>query len=123
MTDQKLISKDFVLVFLTIFCVFLNQFMLVATFPFYIESLGGTEAVAGLAAVLFCTVGVICRPFVGWLLDNGTRKRIHFIGIAGIIIMSLGYWFSSVLGLTFFLRMLHGGSLICAATAGSNSDY
>ena len=119
MKDDRLFTKDFSLVLLTTFFVFVNHFMLVSTFPFYIEKLGGTEAVAGAAAVLFCVIGVICRPFVGWLLDSGKRKRILFFGIVGIILMSLGYWLVSVLVLTFLLRMIHGASLIFAATSGS----
>ena len=34
---------------------------------------------------LFCVVSVICRPFVGWMLDNGKRKLILLIGIIGML--------------------------------------
>ena len=73
------------------FLVFMNHIMLLSTFPFYIESLGGSEALAGLAATLFSLVAVLCRPVVGWMLDNGKRRAILLIGLAGMLLMPLGY--------------------------------
>lgn len=46
--------------------VFTNHIMSLSTFPFYIQSLGGTEALAGMCAAFFCLVAVVVRPFVGW---------------------------------------------------------
>lgn len=69
----------------------MNHIMLLSTFPFYIESLGGSEALAGLAATLFSLVAVLCRPVVGWMLDNGKRRAILLIGLAGMLLMPLGY--------------------------------
>ena len=72
--SEKLWSRNFVLIIVINFLVFMNHIMLLSTFPFYIESLGGSEALAGLAATLFSFVAVLCRPFVGWMLDNGKRR-------------------------------------------------
>ena len=58
----KLWTKDFVLIILINFLVFINHLMILSTFPFYVEHLGGTEAQAGLAAALFSIVAVLCRP-------------------------------------------------------------
>lgn len=74
--SEKLWSRNFVLIIVINFLVFMNHIMLLSTFPFYIESLGGSEALAGLAATLFSFVAVLCRQFVGWMLDNGKRRAI-----------------------------------------------
>ena len=84
-------TRNFVLIIVINFLVFMNHIMLLSTFPFYIESLGGSEALAGLAATLFSLVAVLCRPVVGWMLDNGKRRAILLIGLAGMSLMPLGY--------------------------------
>ena len=87
----RLWTRNFVLIIVINFLVFMNHIMLLSTFPFYIESLGGSEALAGLAATLFSLVAVLCRPVVGWMLDNGKRRAILLIGLAGLLLMPLGY--------------------------------
>lgn len=87
----RLWTRNFVLIIVINFLVFMNHIMLLSTFPFYIESLGGSEALAGLAATLFSRLAVLCRPVVGWMLDNGKRRAILLIGLAGMSLMPLGY--------------------------------
>ena len=89
--EAKLWTKNFVLIILINFLVFVSHMMVLSTFPFYIRSRGGSVAGAGFAAVLFSLVAVICRPFIGWMLNNGRRKVILRIGIAGMALMPLGY--------------------------------
>lgn len=115
----KLWTKDFVLIIIINFLVFMNHIMILSTFPFYIETLGGTAAIAGLAATLFSFIAVICRPFIGWMLNNGKRKSILIIGIAGMALMPLGYMMISVIFLAFVARMVHGASLACSNTTSS----
>ena len=93
MQEEKLFRKDFVFIIIINFLVFLNHLAILATFPFYIEALGGSEAVAGMAVALFCVVSVVCRPFIGWMLDNGKRKMILAVGLLGMLLMPLGYLF------------------------------
>lgn len=45
MQEEKLFRKDFVFIIIINFLVFLNHLAILATFPFYIEALGG--AIAG----------------------------------------------------------------------------
>jgi predicted MFS family arabinose efflux permease len=114
---QKLWSRDFVLIITINFLVFMNHIMLLSTFPFYIESLGGSETLAGLAAALFSLVAVLCRPLVGWLLDGGRRRGILIIGLCGMALMPLGYLAASSLFLAFVCRMAHGASLALSNTS------
>lgn len=113
----KLWTKDFVLIIVINFLVFLNHLMILSTFPFYVEHLGGSEAAAGLAAALFSIVAVFCRPVIGWMLDTGKRKAILLIGLVGMALMPVGYLVLSVLFLAFVARMLHGASLAFSNTS------
>lgn len=46
------------------FLAFLNHLAILATFPFYIEALGGSEAVAGMAVVYR---RICCKLYIGVL--------------------------------------------------------
>lgn len=115
----KLWNKDFILIIVINFLVFMNHLMILSTFPFYIEYLGGSEAVAGFAAALFSIIAVVFRPFIGWMLDNGKRKIILIIGLCGMALMQIGYLVFATLYLAFVCRMLHGASLAFSNTSTS----
>lgn len=51
------------------------------------------------------------------MLDNGKRRAILLIGLAGMLLMPLGYMFASVIFLAFVFRMVHGASLALSNTA------
>ena len=104
----KLWTRDLVLIILVNLCVFTNDIMSLSTFPFYIQSLGGSEAVAGICAAAFAFVAVIIRPFVGWWLDNGVRKAALVVGLLLLGAAPLGYVFVPVLSMSIAFRMLHG---------------
>lgn len=115
----KLWNKDFILIIVINFLVFMNHLMILSTFPFYIEYLGGSEAVAGFAAALFSIIAVVFRPFIGWMLDNGKKKIILIIGLCGMALMPIGYLVFATLYLAFVCRMLHGASLAFSNTSTS----
>lgn len=115
----KLWTKDFTLIIIINFLVFMNHLMVLSTFPFYIEYLGGTETEAGLAAALFSIVAVIFRPIIGWMLDNGKRKAILIIGLCGMALMPIGYLVLAAMFLAFICRMVHGASLAFSNTSTS----
>lgn len=115
----KLWNKNFVLIIIINFLVFMNHLMILSTFPFYIEYLGGSEAVAGLAAALFSIIAVVFRPFIGWMLDNGKRKTILIIGLCGMALMPIGYLVFATIYLAFVCRMVHGASLAFSNTSTS----
>lgn len=107
----KLWTRDLVLIILVNLCVFTNHIMSLSTFPFFIQSLGGSEVIAGICAAAFAFVAVIIRPFVGWWLDNGVRKVALVIGLLLLGAAPLGYVFVPVLSMSIAFRMLHGVGL------------
>lgn len=109
--EPKLWTRELVLIILVNLCVFTNHIMSLSTFPFYIQSLGGTEAVAGICAAAFSFVAVIIRPFVGWWLDNGIRRAALIAGLVLMGLAPLGYVFVPVLSVAIAVRMLHGVGL------------
>ena len=80
MTEQpvKLWSKDFVLIIMINFLVFMNHLIILSTFPFYVSWRGSNEGLAGLAAAAFSIVAV-ARLFLlpekstAWQTPNNTQ--------------------------------------------------
>lgn len=120
---EKLWTADFIKIILINFFVFLNHLMVMSTFPFFISFLGYSETVSGACVVAFSLVAVIFRPFVGWMLDSGKRKKILFIGLFGMGLMPMGYLLvytvTASLAMTVVCRMVHGCSLACSNTSTS----
>ncbi len=104
----RLWNKDLVLIILVNLCVFTNHIMCLSTFPFFVQSLGGTEAVAGACAAFFSLIAVVVRPFVGWWLDNGVRRAALVIGLLLMGLAPLGYALVPMLSVAIVLRMTHG---------------
>ena len=112
----KLWTRDFALIIVINLLVFTNHIMNLSTFPFYVESLGGNESVAGIVATAFSLVAVALRPFIGWMLDNGKRRLILVLGLVGLAVAPMGYLSVPVLSVAIVFRMLHGASLACSNT-------
>ena len=64
MQEEKLFRKDFVFIIIINFLVFLNHLAILAALAFYIEALGGSEAVAGMAVVYR---RICCKLYIGVL--------------------------------------------------------
>lgn len=131
MPSEKVWTRNFLLIILINFLVFMNHIMVLSTFPMFLEQvLGLNEAVAGAAAFAFSAVAVILRPIIGWLLDCGRRRGVLLIGLTGMLLMPLGYTASAAftasgyvltaaVALALVCRMLHGAALAFSNTTGA----
>ncbi len=121
--NVNLWNKNFVIIIVINFLVFLNHLMILSTFPFFVSYLGYSDSVSGACATLFSLVAVVSRPFVGHMLDNGKRRTILLVGICGMALMPMGYLLvyttASAIALAIIMRMLHGLSLSCSNTSTS----
>ena len=131
MPSEKVWTRNFLLIILINFLVFMNHIMVLSTFPMFLEQvLGLNEAVAGAAAFAFSAVAVILRPIIGWLLDCGRRRGVLLIGLTGMLLMPLGYaasaaftasgyMLTAAVALALVCRMLHGAALAFSNTTGA----
>lgn len=121
--SEKLWTKNFIIIIIINFFVFLNHLMILSTFPFFISYLGYSDSMSGACAAIFSLIAVLSRPFIGWMLDNGKRKQILLVGLCGMVLMPMGYIFIYTtlvsIGLVILLRMAHGCSLACSNTSTS----
>ena len=114
---EKLFTGRFLQLCLANLLVFLGFHMQVSTFSFFVLDLGGDEAIAGLAVGIFSISAVITRPFMGWILDNKSRRLPMSIGLIFLLSMSLLYTFTTKIVVVIMLRLLQGVAWSAANTS------
>lgn len=115
---EKIWTRDFVLVCLANFFVFLGFQMTLPTIPLYVEKLGGSDHLIGLVVGVFTISAIIVRPWSGHALESKGRRIIYLTGLA-IFVVSVGsYALTASLFFLFAMRMLQGGGWGLSTTAG-----
>jgi MFS family permease len=94
-----------------------GQFMLTTSLPAYTIHIGGTAADAGILAGVFTLAALICRPFLGKLLDSRGRQIVIMIGTAILILSALLYPLMTIIPLLILIRFIHGSGYSAFTTS------
>ncbi|MCC7487512.1 MAG: MFS transporter [Burkholderiales bacterium] len=78
----SLFTRPFVLLCLAMFLGYANQWVFMPIVPLYVDSLGGSAFVAGLAILTFSVPSFASRPFVGHIADSWNAAGVMAIGLA-----------------------------------------
>lgn len=106
--EGKIWSKDFILICIANFFVFLGFQMTLPTIPLFIEELGGNDQLIGLVVGVFTFSALILRPIAGHALESKGRAAIYLTGLA-IFVLSIGsYAFTLSIMFLFILRIIQG---------------
>ena len=116
---ERLLTLPFLGICLVNLLVFVNFHALLLTFLFYITALGGDALAIGLATALFSIASILSRPFVGWLVDTRGRRLILLAGLAGLMLVPMGYIVSAGVALAIILCTAHGVFHAAASNATS----
>ena len=96
---MPLFTRPFVLLCCAIFLGYANQWVLMPLIPLYVDALGGSAFVAGLAILAFSLPSFTIRPFVGRIADRGNPAGVM---AGGLLLLAAG----SALMLVPFLTMV-----------------
>jgi len=111
--------RDFVLLFISRFCIFFSFRQMQPVFPVYLAKLGASGTLIGFVMASLTVTAMVSRPFVGLLIDRSGRKKFLLLGIGIFAISTLGYsWAPSIIFLVAF-RILHGLGWSSCTTAVS----
>ncbi len=99
-----LITRPFVLLCAAMFLGYANQWVLTPVIPLYVDDLGGSAFVAGLALLAFSVPSFTVRPYVGRLADQWSAVGVLAIGL---VLLALG----SLLFLIPLLSMVFIGGI------------
>lgn len=117
--SSKLWSSSFIKICLVNFFIFVNFHALLPTFPFFVTYLGGDAVTIGTATALFSLASIVSRPFAGYLVDTQGRRRLLIIGLIGMALIPMGYFFSAGIALAVILRTIHGAFHAASSNASS----
>jgi len=86
---SSLFTRPFVLLCLAMFLGYGNQSIFMPAIPLYVDSLGGSAFVAGLALLAFSVPSFTVRPFVGRAADRWKAAGVLAIGLTLLAVGSL----------------------------------
>jgi MFS family permease len=105
----KLLTREFLLASAVSFLACLNFFTTMTTMPGYVINVFHLDEVqAGLATGLFVAGMMISRLIAGRLVSHiGFRPMLN-IGVAGLVVFSVGYFFAATPFTLFLVRFFNG---------------
>ncbi|HEY9577916.1 MAG TPA: MFS transporter [Pseudobacillus sp.] len=105
---DKIWTKDFVLICLANFFIFLGFQMTLPTVPLFVEYLGGSEQSIGIVTGIFTFSALLLRPYAGHALESKGRRLIYMVGLA-IFVFSVGsFGFAVSIAFLLILRIIQG---------------
>ncbi|HLR63255.1 MAG TPA: MFS transporter [Lentibacillus sp.] len=106
--QDKIWTKDFVIICLANFFIFLGFQMTMPTLPLFVEELGGNDRQIGLIVGIFTFSALLLRPYAGHALETKGRAFVYMTGLI-IFVLSVGsYAFISIIALLFIMRVVQG---------------
>lgn len=107
-TQGKILTSNFLLVWLTTFTAFGSFHLLWAVLPLYVLNIGGTTAETGIIVGAFAAASVIARPFVGQASDLRGEKVLLLAAAATIFGATLLYNVSHTVVSLLVVRVMYG---------------
>jgi MFS family permease len=105
---EKIWTRDFILICLSNFFVFLGFQMTLPTIPLFVENLGGNDQLIGVVVGIFTFSALLIRPYAGHALESKGRRFIYLVGL-GIFVLSTGaFGIAGGLIFLFILRIIQG---------------
>ncbi|HYB97233.1 MAG TPA: MFS transporter [Vicinamibacterales bacterium] len=118
---DRLFTSRFLLMWGYNFTVFVSVFQLLPTAPFYILSLGGSQAAAGLFLGLLTYASAVSAPLTGALGDRYGKRRMLLVASVAITIFSLLYAIAPSYQIILVLVLIHG--IFWSGLLSSSSSY
>ncbi|MEK3724353.1 MFS transporter [Paenibacillus sp. FSL H8-0034] len=120
MNSNRIWTKDFMVICISSFFIFLNFYMLAAALPLFVkEVLNGSKQQMGLVITLWSLGCVLMRLFSGRWVDRFGMKKLSVISLSVFVTASFVYFGVSGILLLLVIRAIHGGSFGVAATSTS----
>ncbi|WP_301173672.1 MFS transporter [Brevibacillus nitrificans] len=101
-------TKEFIILAMSNFMLFVAFQMLIPTLPVFITDKGGDQLAVGLVVSLFTVSALLVRPFTGKALDSMGRRPVLLSGLAIFLFSVFGYYWMASVALVLALRFVHG---------------
>lgn len=105
---DKIWTRDFVLICVANFFIFLGFQMTLPTIPLFVKELGGSDQLIGLITGIFTFSALLFRPYAGHALESKGRRFVYMFGLA-VFVFSVGtFAFIASIFFLFIMRMVQG---------------
>jgi MFS family permease len=117
MTTQKILTRDFVLNFLTQFAFSFVSFVLVPTLPVYLSRFEAKAGEIGFLIGILSVFSLIPRPFIGRALFRIPERKFMMAGAVLYIVSSIAYLTAPPFWPFLIVRTMQGVGLAFFSTA------
>lgn len=115
---NRLWTKEFIILTLCNFLLFLQLHMIISTLPTYVQGeFKASSFQVSLFTTLFALSAIAARLYSAKQLEKGNRNRMIYLGIVIILLVTLGYYFAAVMGVLLVMRMIFGIGFGLSSTA------
>lgn len=107
-SQDKLISRDFIFIWIANFFIFLGFQMTLPTLPLFVKELGGSDQIVGLVVGVFTFSALLFRPFAGHALETRGRQVVYLFGLS-LFVLSVGaFAFATSVFMLIMMRIVQG---------------
>ena len=105
---DKIWTRDFILICLANFFIFLGFQMTLPTLPLFVKELGGSDQLIGVIVGIFTFSALLFRPYAGHSLESKGRKFVYMFGLSVFVVSVGSYAFITSIVLLFVMRIAQG---------------
>lgn len=106
--QEKLWTRDFLLISISNLLLFYGFQMLLPTLPVYVSEHGGKETTVGLVIGIFTIFSLATRPFAGAMLERAGKKRVLAAGLLICLLAIASYYWTATVVAILLARCVHG---------------
>ncbi|WP_051359458.1 MFS transporter [Paucisalibacillus globulus] len=106
--QEKIWTRDFVLICLANFFIFFGFQMTLPTLPLFVKELGGSDQLIGVIVGIFTFSALVLRPYAGHALESKGRKFVYMTGLAIFVISVGAFAFITSIAFLLIVRVLQG---------------
>lgn len=105
---ERIITKDFALIWLANFFIFLGFQMTLPTIPIFVNRMGGSDQIIGIIVGVFTFSALIFRPYAGHALESKGRGIVYLFGLALFVVSVGSFGFITGMTMLIIMRIIQG---------------
>lgn len=118
MNESKLWTKDFTIITVATFFVYMTFYLLTTTLTVYaIKQFNTSQSQAGLASSMFIIGALFARILAGKYIEVIGRRKLMFVGLILFLVASISYFLADNLSVLLVIRFIHGAVFGFATSA------
>lgn len=115
--SEKIWTRDFILICIANFFVFIGFQMTLPTIPLFVKELGGSDQMIGIIVGIFTFSSLVIRPYAGHALETKGRRFVYLFGLMIFTISLASFAWIASIALLIIFRLIQGVGFGFTSTA------